>query len=229
MQRLTLSNCCETQAGMLALNSLTAFSEINLRYYQVLADVPTSSAWAQLKQLRSLHIRSTIRPFGASDGVRGLQRVMAGVAAASGLCKLHLDFRDVDGVLRPKLFGYLTGLQQLQELRVKGVHAASIDGAHLQLYGANSECVRRAMSSDAADIMQLTALTGLTRLEVTSWTAGAAAAGALATGLPQLCRLKLYDCCIESTAALPALGRLSHLQHLDLRQNLRDVATACSC
>ncbi|WIA34557.1 hypothetical protein OEZ86_012879 [Tetradesmus obliquus] len=186
LQRLTLRNCRESKAGLLALNGLTILTEINLRYDQVLADVQTSSAWAQLKQLRSLHVRTArLEQNRAYDGGRGFKQVMEGIEAAISLRKLHLDLRDgsLGNSMRPKLFGYLTGLQQLQELRVKGVHFAGKDGAQLQqwargVYGGDSERVRRAMQSDAADIQQLTALTGLTRLEVTSWAAGAAAVGA---------------------------------------------------
>ncbi|WIA14381.1 hypothetical protein OEZ85_002910 [Tetradesmus obliquus] len=118
LQRLTLSGCCESESDLLALNSLTALSHMELAFGDVaLSKVQSSSAWAALPQLRALVIVSA--PSGdVVDVGPSLRTVMAGIAAATSLRQLHLDLRD--GVtaysMRPKLFGYLTGLRQLQEL-----------------------------------------------------------------------------------------------------------------
>jgi hypothetical protein len=130
---------------------------------------------------------------------------MRGVAAATGLSKLQLDFqKDVAAHgMRPKLFWYLTGLRQLQELQVCAVQPTNFIDEE----------------SDAGDIMQLTALTGLTQLDVVSWHVGDVAAVALACHLTNLHILKLCNCCMGSRAVLPAIGRLQHLQHLDLQDN----------
>uniref|UniRef100_A0A383WEG1 RNI-like protein n=1 Tax=Tetradesmus obliquus TaxID=3088 RepID=A0A383WEG1_TETOB len=202
LQRLTLSGCCESESDLLALNSLTALSHMELAFGDVaLSKVQSSSAWAALPQLRALVIVSA--PSGdVVDVGPSLRTVMASIAAATSLRQLHLDLRD--GVtaysMRPKLFGYLTGLRQLQELEVDAVHVGYT-------------------VTDADDIMQLTALTGLTRLDVEHWAVGDVAAVALACSLPELRVLKLYDCHLDSRAALPAIGKLAHLQHLDLRTN----------
>ncbi|WIA34555.1 hypothetical protein OEZ86_012877 [Tetradesmus obliquus] len=201
LRRLALSNCCEAERDLLALSSLTALSRIDLQYNGALSQVLSSSAWAQLPQLHSLHVISA--PLGdVADGGPGLRTLMAGVAAATSLRQLHLDFRDGVSALgmRPKLFGCLTGLRQLQEL---GVDALPVEY----------------ITTDADDVMQLTALTGLTHLDVACWAVGEVAAVALACNLPELRILKLYDCNLVSRAALPAIGKLAHLQHLELRDN----------
>jgi hypothetical protein len=199
----SLSECCEAEDDFLALNSLTSLKNVDLRYDEVLLEVHTASVWSQLSQLRSLLVTSA-EPSGQIDDGAGFQRVMRGVAAATGLTTLQLDF----GVgvaawgIRPKLFGYLTGLQQLQELHVYAVEPRHFDD-----------------ESDAADVMQVTALTGLTQLDVSFWHVGDVAAVKLACHLPELRILKLCHCCMESRAVLPAIGRLQHLQHLDLQGN----------
>uniref|UniRef100_A0A383WG10 Uncharacterized protein n=1 Tax=Tetradesmus obliquus TaxID=3088 RepID=A0A383WG10_TETOB len=180
LQRLALSNCCEAERDLLALSSLTALSHIDLQYNGALSQVLSSSAWAQLPQLHSLHVISA--PLGdVADGGPGLRTVMAGIAAATSLRQLHLDFRDGVSALgmRPRLFGYLTGLRQLQEL---GVDALPVEY----------------ITTDADDVMQLTALTGLTHLYVACWAVGNMAAVALACNLPELRVLKLYDCNLVS-------------------------------
>ncbi|WIA14380.1 hypothetical protein OEZ85_002909 [Tetradesmus obliquus] len=200
LRRLLLCCCFEAQQDLLALTGLSALTDIELRYYEDLIGLQTS-AWAQLPQLHSLHVEILNGDFDDGEGFQG---VMAGITAAISLRRLHLDLREgaYASDMRPELFGYLTGLRQLQELCVRARHTTPVS-----------------TESDAAAIMQLTALTGLTQLKVSAWAAGDVGAAVLACGLPQLRKLKLYYASIESRAALLAIGKLSQLQHPDVRRN----------
>lgn len=75
------------------------------------------------------------------------------------------------------------------------------------------------------DLLQLTALTGLTRLIVSGATGCTeTVAVPLACHLQQLRHLALRFCDLQSDACLPAIGALSHLTYLDLsgHKELRD-------
>jgi Leucine-rich repeat (LRR) protein len=202
LQRLTLPSCKESRGDLLALNSLTALTDVELAYSGRLREIDTASVWSELPQLRSLCVTSSSHPDDVEDDGAGFRRVMHGIAAATSLRQLHLHVRNGISAraMRSKLCGYLTGLQQLQELRVSAPQLSAAD-------------------DDLFDAMHLTALTSLTRLDVSSWRSCDVATVALACNLSQLRELKLVDCGIESKAVLPAIAKLVQLQHLDLSYN----------
>jgi hypothetical protein len=80
---------------------------------------------------------------------------------------------------------------------------------------------------DADDAVHLTALTGLTSLEVCAWRVGDVAAVALACHLSQLQQLRLIHCSLQSKASLPAIAKLVQLRHLDLSVNPVGSAGGC--
>jgi hypothetical protein len=153
-----------------------------------------------------LHISGRQDDVLTDDGSR-FRQVMQGLAAATSLRKLHLDFAEsvAPEGLQPKLFGFLIGLRQLQELH-----------ADCRQYGSV------AAATEAFDAMQLTGLTGLTKLEIVAWNVEDMGAVALACNLPMLQVLHLHSCGLQSKAALPAIGRLVQLQDLALSLNSTD-------
>jgi hypothetical protein len=203
LQKLTLQRCKESEEDLVALNALTALTRIELRYNARLREIDAASAWPQLSQLRSLRVTSIAYDDNFGDIGAEFRHVMLGTAAATSLRQLHLDFSNgisTNAVRLIKLCGYLSDLQQLQELRVCAGHlTAAADGPK--------------------DTMHLTALTGLTQLDLSRWPAGDVAIVALACSLSQLRVLKLVDCGIQSKAVLPAIAKLVQLQHLDLTAN----------
>jgi hypothetical protein len=201
LRHLTLTDCVESDASLLALIRLSALTHLELEYRAVLSEVQGGSAWAQLPQLRSLQLTSEGHEV---DGGVGFRRVMRDLGAATSLRQLRLDF--TDGVtlesMRPKLFGYLTGLQQLQELHFIGRYPR-YDDDH----------------SHADDAMHLTTLTGLTNLDLCGRLVGDVTAVALACHLSQLRELRLVECNLGSRASLPAIAKLRQLRHLNLSGN----------
>jgi hypothetical protein len=133
---------------------------------------------------------------------------MEAVGTATSLQQLHFDFQEgvgADGMC-PKLFGHLSGLRQLKDLSVIG-----------PLTPLN------AAEPDVDDAMHLSALTGLTYLDVCSWRCSDVAAVALACHLSQLQQLRLTHCGLESKASLPAIAKLVQLRHLDLSINVMGI------
>jgi hypothetical protein len=153
LQQLEVDNSCDSEEGLVALNGLTTLTNIYLCFTGALAAAPTSRSWGRLSQLRSLRISGKQEDVETDDG-SSFQQVMQGLAAATSLRELHLDF--VESVtaegLQPKLFGFLTGLKQLKALHVE-----------CRRFGGD------AAATEAYDAMQLTALTGLTKLEIIAW------------------------------------------------------------
>jgi hypothetical protein len=204
LQKLALDDCCDSEEELDVLNGLTALTDIRLFYTGPYAAALTSSSWGRLSQLVEVHISGRYDDVLPDDGSR-FRQVMQGLAAATSLRKLHFNFSEsvTPEGLQPKLFGFLTGLRQLQEL-----HAS-----------CRNVGVDAAAATEAYDAMQLTALTGLTKLEIIAWNVEDVGAVALACNLPELRVLQLYKCGVESKAALPAIGKLVHLQQLHLTMN----------
>jgi hypothetical protein len=142
-----------------------------------------------------------------------MHEVLVHLGAARSLQRLTLTFGDdVDWLGVPlKLFGHLTGLQQLRELHVSAAALPEPD------------------QSAALDALHITKLTQLTRLSIESWDVGSVVAVALACNLTQLRWLKLVECELMDAAALPSIGKLAQLQHLDLKisSKLRHTVETC--
>jgi hypothetical protein len=164
-----LAECVESEASLLALNSLSALTSVTLGYQTRHSQLDNGSVWAQLSQLRGLRLTSNHGGHQADWGV-GFRRVMRDAGAASSLRQLRMNFIGITAhCMRPKLFVYLTGLQQLQDL---------------QLIARDEYNDQDDDPSDADDAMHLTALTGLTSLDVCGWWVGDVTAVALIIMLP---------------------------------------------
>jgi hypothetical protein len=159
----------------------------------------TGSAWAQLPQLQELRLNA----FDASSEQQ-VPALLAGVAAATGLTKLHLQAtrHGRSLMMHPDSRAYavcasLAGLTRLVDLQIV-----------------------RPPVMECGDALALTALTALTRLRLNDsrqgWPTGVgtAAAAALCCHLKQLRHLEVEHCNTEldNEPFLEALAQLTQLQ-----------------
>jgi hypothetical protein len=202
LRQLTLADCVESDDSLLSLIALSSLTSMELRYTALLSEVQGVRAWAQLSQLCSLQLTTLHREGQQVDEGVEFRRVMQAIGTATSLRHLLVDFQDGVSIygMRPKLFGYLTGLRQLEDLQVL----------------TRDVPVHHSAESDADDAMHLTALTGLTGLEVCAWRIGDVGAVALTCHLSQLQQLRLIQCSLRSKSSLPAIAKLVQLRHLDL-------------
>jgi Leucine-rich repeat (LRR) protein len=115
------------------------------------------------------------------------------------------------------VFSGLTGLQQLRELRVSATSLNDI-----------SAVLGIALGGDL-DALHLTKMTQLTLLAIDTWPFGSVIAVTLACNLTQLRWLELVECELLDAGALPAIGKLTKLQHLNLSGNKMDRHELDNC
>jgi hypothetical protein len=168
------------------------------------AAAATAAAWRHVPQLRELSIR-TITLLDIEASRQDLANILAGLAAATSLTNLslllHADWPANDGEAAVvAACASLAGLTNLSSLAFE-------DGTRLA----------------PGDVLALTALTGLTRLQLASMGngVGTAAAVALARSLQQLQHLDLQKCSINlsNVQLMSAIGQLSQLTELRLNGN----------
>lgn len=155
---------------------------LHLAYFEEEGAAAAASTWTLLPQLRGLDLNLL------SADLQRRAATLAGVAAATQLTSLHFDYFDTAGMppeFAMRLCGGLTGLRGLRVLSLRSVHLAP------------------------GDVLALTALTGLTRLEfVDMCKIGEvqAAAHAIIRSLKHLKCLRMQSCHVDlsSTALLLA-------------------------
>jgi hypothetical protein len=215
LQHLSLRVDFEQPQLLLQLAQLPALTHLELQYVgEGHPAAATASAWPLLPQLRSLEIAHDMPPNQPQ-----WEAILAGAAAATSLTKLKLDARMMSDAVAERYnreledvwaeevaaCARLAKLTCLQDLTVGGFD---------DIFKVNFEC---------DDALALTALTGLTRLDL--WGAqhgvGTEVATALALNLKQLQSLDLGYCDLqldsaEGSACLEAIGGLTQLTQLGL-------------
>jgi hypothetical protein len=164
----------------------------------------TAPAWQLLPQLCELRITAGLDPAEAHEW----EAVLAGVSAATSLTKLELHVPyGSSWASQSAVCASLTGLTRLKDLCIDNCSAGM-----------------KQLAPD--DVLALTALRTLTRLDLSCQGDGivTAAAAALASSLTQLQHLDLQDCGLqlgtaEGLACLQAIGRLTQLTYLNLRHS----------
>jgi hypothetical protein len=152
------------------------------------AAVHAAPTWQHLPALHALYLQQDEASLGPAHSLL----LLKGLAAATSLTRLHNQGYLVDESV--PLCVHLTGLTRLQDMDIHDAYLAS-----------------------RADALHLTALTSLTRLEV-SGAPGLddTAASAVALCLKQLQELRLISCALRSAAALPSIATLTGLTSLCL-------------
>uniref|UniRef100_A0A383VZK6 Uncharacterized protein n=2 Tax=Tetradesmus obliquus TaxID=3088 RepID=A0A383VZK6_TETOB len=211
----------EGRPQLLRLAHLPALEHAALHYEHTDAAVGTASAWQHLPQLQVLHV--LLRT--GTPRKEQMAAILAGLSAATSLTELALeaaaladdvsdDYDDVDEYKRQPVAACasLAGLSRLRDL--------SLSSASCLVEG---------------DVLALTALTGLTKLDC-SWMDDVddAAATALACSLKQLRHLDLDCCRLVDMKCLAAIGHLTQLTALYLegewsRQQELMLLTGLSC
>jgi hypothetical protein len=200
LQHLSIFPEFEQPTQILALAQLPALQTLSLVYTSTAAAAAAAPTWALLPALRAVHVQC----FDESVSDRPeIAIILAGAAAAAtSLTSLIItsyalprcQFRDAMA-LRDRLVD-LTGLKELE------------------MFG---------MPLVPGDAIALTALTGLTRLNLGNARdgVGQAAAVALARSLSDLEDLALRNCNIDlgSLEVMTAIGQLGKLRHLVLQGN----------
>jgi Leucine-rich repeat (LRR) protein len=205
LQCLRLPSCKEQHTDLVKLTLLPAPTSVEVTSTFVDAR-EMAAAWAQLPQLRSLHLSATSEDDVPEDG---LQELLVTTGTARSLQRLTLAF-GCEISVPLGVFSGLTGLQQLRELLVSATSLNDI-----------SAVLGIALGGDL-DALHLTKLTQLTLLAIDTWPVGSVIAAALACNLTQLRWLELVECELLDAAALPAIGKLTKLQHLNLSGNKFD-------
>jgi hypothetical protein len=176
---------------------------LGLEYIDLQEAVSTAPAWEQLPQLQELSLDCcTQGPYRQQ-----MDALLRGVAAATQLTKLQLQAwvkvpRQYDnGEVqffwnRAAVSPSLTGLSCLQDL-----------------------CIAPRSHLAEGDLLELTVLTGLTRLVLAGVEVGDMAATALACNLQQLRDLDLQNCSLEGLVCVAAIAQLAELTELNLDDN----------
>jgi hypothetical protein len=212
LQHLSLSVDIQQHQPLLQLAQLPALQHLALLYVGHYsaghAAVGTAAAWPLLPQLQELMLHADLPHEG------DLTRIVESVTAATNLTKLDFNviFEEPYGAeLQVARFSSLSGLTRLQDLSFN----ISMRGLGYEVYETEVYAT--------GDALALTALSSLTRLDVSNAMhgVGTKAATALASTLQQLQHLRLSDCGLElqteeGMACLQAIGRLTQLTFLDL-------------
>jgi hypothetical protein len=200
----------EDSSPLLRLAQLPALQQLSLEYQFGNAAAGTAAAWREMRPLCELTLELAFE----RASMRQWRVILAGLAAATQLTKLQLCAavrysagRDAEGEedMQGPVCAKLTGLSNLKELRVW----------HLVIKRSN------ALLLPPGDALALTALTGLTKLEL-QWLCdgvGDLAAAAIAGSCKQLCHLDVQDCSLGSMACLASVLHLTQLTELCLQGN----------
>jgi hypothetical protein len=219
LQHVTLRVDSEQLQPLLQLAQLPALQHLSLQYTSYTggaAAAATAAAWLLLPQLRELIMRVSLP-------LCDLDRILAGVSAATSLTKLELKVACEEGFqpvhvahdtgARAAPFACMARLTNLKDL------CCSFCVCGINING----CYQDALQLAAGDAQALTALTNLTSLDLAcAWDGvGAVAATALASNLKQLQHLCLCSCNLkpstaEGLACLAAIGSLTQLTYLNL-------------
>jgi hypothetical protein len=208
LQRLTLCpeyTTAEQQRQVLQLAKLPSLQELQLSYRFFWAAAAAAPTWALLPQLRGLIVErfmTTVYRMDAPEQ-QHIAAALAGAAAATQLTSLQLGSRCLD----------LPLLQQQPQL------AMPVCGSLTGLSGLRYSKLQ-AMKLVHGDALALTALTGLTRLDLCNFQDGfgVGAANELVRKLKHLAHLELRCGGIDlgSNAFLAAVGQLKQLKYLCL-------------
>jgi hypothetical protein len=197
LRRMRLYTSFPDQQPLLQLAQLPALQHVSLHYPALSAPAGAAAAWPQLPQLQELDI-----PIGYDTPPlpRQMAALLAAVSRCSGLTKLDLqvlesptsNMFDVRAVAACSMLAGLTNLRDL--------------------------CIHRGSELVPGDAKALTALTGLTRLQLCELgsAVGDATAAALTRSMPQLQDLDLAWCDLGSMACLADIGKLVHLTSLNI-------------
>jgi hypothetical protein len=188
------------QAQVLQLAQLPALQMLALHYRNVEAAAAAAQTWPLLPQLRELRVQGYIN-------TQHVAKILSGAAAATGLTSLQLTFwrEDATPADKPAACANLAGLTGLRQLQLTNLCLAP------------------------GDVMFLTALTGLTHLDLnhvnlqqkSDDTGGGVVVTALAQSVTQLRHLAMDYCGIDlsSTHVLAVTGQLRQLTVLKLDGN----------
>jgi hypothetical protein len=204
LQRLNVVVDTDTAGEVARLAQLPALPHLALRYQTLRLAVATAHVWRQLPHLHELRVEDDGDDYD-SGTVQQMQSVLAGIAAATGLTYLHLSTASLtspqmsfgimaDIVVCPRL----AGLSRFKKLYMRSLMRAS----------------------NPHDLRALTAITGLTHLDLACSRNLVAtdSATALARSLTRLRHLDVGDCQVDlgSSHLILALGQLTQLTRLDV-------------
>jgi hypothetical protein len=191
-----------TKTPLLQLAQLPALQTLALRYYGVEAAAADVQTWPLLPQLRGLRLACC----SSTPNNWQVATCLSGAAAVTGLTGLQLDFWGHSPTSAVAACATIAGLKALKQFELKGLHLVH------------------------GDVMFLTALTGLTLLDLydvnlkqkSEGSGGEVATTALAQSSTQLRHLALQHCWIDLSSAkvLPAIGQLRPLTALLLKGNM---------
>jgi hypothetical protein len=206
------------QAQLLQLAQLPALKVLELNYRgEAAAAAAAAPTWVLLPQLRSLSFLVWACYVRAADRQR-MAAIFEGVAAATQLTGVELDF--------------VGAVTLSQEERACHAAALPICGSLAGLTGLGALRMHQ-VGLLPDDALNLTALTGLTRLELSRLQDGVntAAATALLCSLTNLRYLKLVGCSADwgSLELLAAVGRLTQLTELWLKRSGRIQLASLKC
>jgi hypothetical protein len=193
-------------ALLLRVGALPKLRSLQLEYLAPKVAAATAAAWRQLPQLDNLDMSFRI----GYPIEQQMTAILAGVAAATSLTKLHLHVcvrDDGNRYARHALHdtvacASLSSLTRLKDLTI---------------------CEESVLAP--GDALALTALTGLTRLVLVGAETGVTyeIAAALARSLSQLQHLELKDCPVGSDECFDAIGQLTELRVTGFGDAERDV------
>jgi hypothetical protein len=192
LQWLEAGSWLQDPMVLMSLSTITTLTFLDRSYVANVAALHASPVWQLLPALHTLFLEQGKTNLDPAHSLM----LLKGLAAATSLVDLSIEGRIVHESVQ--LCVRLTGLTRLQDLEIDGAHLAS-----------------------RADALHLTALTSLTRLEI-SEAPGVdnTAASALALHLKQLQELQFSDCGLRSAAALPSIATLTGLTRLCLYSTL---------
>lgn len=199
-----------------ALQQSTQLTRLHLCYERAYPAARDASWWGKMPGLVDLSILEDDFDPEYSWTAEAVHEVFAGIGRATSLTRLHLmvPVREEAGPVR--VCKHLSGLTRLQELRLEWCEG----------YQQPRDCVH------------LSALQGLTKLELDALGDGVGdtAAVAMLLHMPRLRHVMLLDCELQTDAVLPVLADRSGLTYLELSCNpgfseqlLADVATCRPC
>jgi hypothetical protein len=209
LQRLKFDVCLPQPQLLARLAQLPALQHLVLQYnYRVSEAAATASAWQQLPALRELDLDFE----GEEASMQDWEAILNGLAAATSVTRLDVraaaakvpdELGDEAGALQAGTVEACAQIARLTNLRELCIY----DDSRIVPGGA----------------LALTALTGLTRLELGDACDGVGdfAATAIAGSCKQLFHLDLRDCGLLSTGCLANVRHLTQLTELQLDHNHR--------